>query len=65
MLLPEKIRNLRFSNCCKCTEIINPTITNVVLYRLKSFTIPSGGPFLLLGGGMRAPSPVPTGVASR
>ena len=50
---PEKIRNLRSSNCWKCIEIANLTITLLYLYDFKSFTIPSGGPFWLLGGGVR------------
>ena len=32
-----------------CTEIVDPTI--ITLYRFKPFAIPSGSPFLLLGGG--------------
>ena len=43
---PEKIRNLRSSNCWKCIEIINPIINVLFLYHFKYFTIPSGG-----GGG--------------
>ena len=46
-----KIKNLRSSNCWKCIEIANPTTTTFFLYHFKSFTIPSGGPFWLLGGG--------------
>ena len=42
---PEKIRNLRSSNCWKCIAIANVTITLLFLYDFKSFTIPSGGPF--------------------
>ena len=42
---PGKNRNLGFSNCLKCIEIINPTITTLFFYRFKSFKIPSGGPF--------------------
>ena len=45
-----KNRNLRSSNCWKCIEIVNLTITTLFLYHFKSFTIPSGGPFWLLGG---------------
>ena len=41
----KKNRNLRSSNCWKCTEIVNPTITASFLYHCKSFTIPSGEPF--------------------
>ena len=48
---PKKIRNLRSSTCWKCTDIVNLTITLLFLYHLKYFTIPSGGPFWLLGGG--------------
>ena len=46
----EKIRNLRSSNCWKCIQIVTPTTTTLVLYHFKFFTIPSGGPFWLLGG---------------
>ena len=48
---PEKINNLRSSNCWKCTEMVNLTITVLFLYHFKYFTIPSGGPFWFLGGG--------------
>ena len=48
--LGKKIRNLRSSNCWKCNEIVNPTITVLFLYHSKYFTILSGGPFWLLGG---------------
>ena len=37
--LPGKNRNLRYSNCWKCVEIVNPTITTSFLYHFKSFTI--------------------------
>ena len=50
MLLPEKIRNLRFSNCWKCTEIINPTITNVIFASFKIFYDPIRRTFLTPGG---------------
>ena len=46
---PEKIRNLRSSNCWKCTGIVNLAITVLFLYHFKYFTIPSGAP--------RAPPP--------
>ena len=52
---PEKNRNLRSSNCWKCIEIVNLTITLLFLYRFKYFTIPSGGPFWLLDGCVRTP----------
>ena len=42
----EKIRNLRFSNCWKCTEIINPTITNVIFVSFKIFYDPIRRTFL-------------------
>ena len=42
----EKIRNLRFSNCWKCTEIINPTITNVIFVSFKIFYNPIRRTFL-------------------
>ena len=60
---PEKIRNLRSSNCWKCTEIVNLTITVLFLYHFKYFTIPLGGPFWFLrggGGGVRAHPAHPT-----
>ena len=47
----EKFRNLRSSNCWKCVEIVNLTITALYLGHFKFFTVPSGGPFWLLGGG--------------
>ena len=50
MLLPEKIRNLRFSNCWKCTEIINPTISNVIFVSFKNFYDPIRRTFLAPGG---------------
>ena len=50
MLLPEKIRNLRFSNCWKCTEVINPTITNVIFVSFKIFYDPIRRTFLAPGG---------------
>ena len=63
----KKIRNLRSSNCWKCIQIVNPNITTLFLYDFESFTIPSGGPFWLLGGGggscsPRAPPPLTTGL---
>ena len=58
--LPEKIQNLRSSNCWKCIEIVNLTTTLLFLYHFKYFIIPSGGPFWLLGGAC-AP-PLPTGL---
>ena len=64
---PEKIRNLRSSNCWKSIQIVDPNTTTLISYHFKSFTIPSGGPvFVILalgggGGGLRAhpahPSP--------
>ena len=56
---PGKNRNLRFSNCWKCIEIVNPTITTLFFYHFKSFTIPSGGPFWLLRGVNNSPPPPP------
>ena len=53
----KKIRNLRSSNCWKCIEVVNPTITTLLLYHFKSLTIPSGGPFWLLGGAPPAYGP--------
>ena len=47
----KKNRNLRFSNRWKCITFVNLTITVLFLYHFKYFTIPSGGPFWLLGGG--------------
>ena len=57
--LPEKIRNLKSSNCWKWIEIVNLTITVLFLYHFKYFTIPSGGPFCHLGRGVRAHSAHP------
>ena len=48
---PEKIWTLRSSNCWICIEIVNLTITVLFLYHFKYFTIPSGEPFWLWGGG--------------
>ena len=59
MLPGKKFRNLRSSNCWKCNEIVNSTITTLFLYHFRSFMIPSGGPFWLQGGGG-----VPTGLYS-
>ena len=44
MLPRKKIQILRSSNCWECIEIVNFTIT---------LLFPSGGPFWLLGGGVR------------
>ena len=46
----EKIRNLRFSNCWKCTEIINPPITNVISVSFKILYDPIRRTFLAPGG---------------
>ena len=54
MIPRKKVRNLRSSNCCKCIQIVNLNTTTLFLYHFKSFTIPSGGPFWLLGEGVRA-----------
>ena len=59
MLLPEKIRNLRFSNCWKCTEIINPTITNVIFVSFKIFYDPIRRTFLAPGGWRAHPAHSP------
>ena len=56
---PEKIRNLRSSNCWKCIQIVNPATTTLVFYHFKSFTIAPGGPFLPLGGCVRTPRTPP------
>ena len=56
----EKIRNLRFSNCWKCTEIINPTITNVIFVSFKILYDPIRRTFLAPGGGgVRTPRTPP------
>ena len=47
----KKMRNLSTSNCWKCIEIVNPATNTLILYHFEFFTIPSGGPFWLLGGG--------------
>ena len=51
----EKIRNLRFSNCWKCTEIINPTISNVIFVSFKILYDPIRRTFLAPGGAACAP----------
>ena len=56
---PDKNRNLRYSNCWKCIEIANPTITTIFLYHFKSFTIPSSGRFWLQGGVRAHPADPP------
>ena len=43
-------------NALKLSILPSPTL---FLYRLKYFTIPSGGPFWLLGGGVRTPRTPP------
>ena len=62
----EKMRNWRPSNCWKYIEIVNPTTTTLILYHFGFFTIPSGGPSWLLGGGggcVRTPrTSLPTGL---
>ena len=59
MFSRKKIRNLRSSNCWKCTEIVNITITLLFLYHFKYFIIASGGPFGSWGAtcAPRAPPP--------
>ena len=66
MLPRKKKRNLRSSNCWKCIEIANLTITLLFLYDFKSFTIPSGGPFWLLAhGAPPAYGPINTAQATK
>ena len=55
----EKIRNLRFSNCWKCTEIINPTISNVIFVSFKILYDPIRRTFLAPGGAACAPRTPP------
>ena len=55
----KKIRNLRFSNCWKCTEIINPTITNVIFVSFKIFYDPIRRTFLAPGGRCAHPTHPP------
>ena len=54
-----KIRNLRFSNCWKCTEIINPTITNVIFVSFKILYDPIRRTFLAPGGRRAHPAHSP------
>ena len=65
MLLPEKIRNLRFSNCWKCTEIINPTITNVIFVSFEIFYDPIRRTFFAPGGAACAPHAPPPPLCLR
>ena len=53
----EKNRNLRFSNCWKCTEIINPTISNVIFVSFKILYDPIRR--TLLAPGSRRAHPCP------
>ena len=57
--LREKIRNLRFSNCWKCTEIINPAITNVIFASFKILYDPIRRTFLAPGGRRAHPTHPP------
>ena len=60
MLLPGKKFEIwgTAGNALKLSILPSPTL---FLYRLKPFTIPSGGPFWLLGGGVRTPrTPLPS-----
>ena len=59
MLLPGKIRNLRFSNCWKCTEIINSTITNVIFVSFKIFHDPTTRTYLTPRGRRAHPAHPP------
>ena len=58
MLLPGKKLEIwgfqTAGNALKLSILPSPTL---FLYRLKSFTIPSGGPFWFLGAGVRTPLP--------
>ena len=55
----KKLQNLRFSNCWKCTEIINPTITNVIFVSFKILYDPIRRSFLAPGGAACAPRTPP------
>ena len=55
MLRRKKNRNLWSSVLWKCIDIVNPTNTTLFLYHFKSFTIPSGRLFRLLGKCVRTP----------
>ena len=55
----KKLQNLRFSNCWKCTEIINPTITNVIFVSFKILYDPIRRTFLAPGGRRAHPAPPP------
>ena len=57
--LREKIRNLRFSNCWKCTEIVNPAITNVIFASFKILYDPIRRTFLAPGGRRAHPTHPP------
>ena len=46
-----KNRNLRSSNCWKCIEILNATITTLCLYHFKFFTTHKAYLFRSWGGG--------------
>ena len=62
---PEKIQNLRSSNCWKCIEIVNPAITNITaLFPIILFILRSHRrTFSTLGGCVRTPrTPLPTGL---
>ena len=61
MLFPgKKVKNLRFSKCWKCTEIINPTITNVIFVSFKILYDPIRRTFLAPGGRRAHPAHSPT-----
>ena len=64
MLPRKKIRNLGSSNCWKCIEIVNLTITLLFLYHFKYFTSHQAYLFGSWGGGsVRTPrTPLPTGL---
>ena len=67
MLPGKKNRSLSPLNCWKCIEIVNPTTTTLFFYHFKSFTIQSGRPFWLLGGGCVCTPhalPLPTGLGA-
>ena len=54
---PEKIRNLRSSNCWKCTEIVNLTITVLFFYHLNILRSHQADLLVLGGGGGGACAP--------
>ena len=55
MLPRKKIRNLRSSNCWKCIENVNLTITLLFLYHLRSHQADLFGPWGVYVRSLRTP----------